>query len=131
MMASGVPNLAWCVGYSNASWTLRADLTSRNVCRLLQYMDRGGYDQFVPQADPGAVERRPLLGLTSGYVTRVADQMPMQGAKAPWYLRQNYILDLLTTTFGRIENPSLAWSRRAAVQQPAAAAQLPRRGVAH
>jgi monooxygenase len=131
MMASGVPNLAWCVGYTNASWTLRADLTSRNVCQLLQYMDRHGYDQFVPQADPGEVERRPLLGLTSGYVTRVAEQMPMQGSKTPWYLRQNYILDLLTTAFGRVENPSLIWSRRPAVPHPAAVTELPQRGVAH
>ena len=112
MMASGVPNLAWCVGYTNASWTLRADLTSRNVCQLLRYMDQHGYDQFVPRADAGEVERRPLLGLTSGYVTRVADQMPMQGSRAPWYLRQNYLLDLLTTVLGKVEHPALVFSRR-------------------
>jgi cation diffusion facilitator CzcD-associated flavoprotein CzcO len=112
MMASGVPNLAWCVGYTNASWTLRADLTSRNVCQLLRHMDQHGYDQFVPRADPAEVERRPLLGLTSGYIARAADEMPMQGSKTPWYLRQNYILDLLTTKFGKVENPALVFSRR-------------------
>jgi monooxygenase len=115
MMGSGLPNLAWCVGYTNASWTLRADLTSRNVCQLLRYMDRHGYDQFVPRADPAEVERRPLLGLTSGYIQRAAQQMPMQGSKTPWYLRQNYLLDLLSTTLGRIEDPALVFSRRGAV----------------
>ena len=124
MMGSGLPNLAWCVGYTNASWTLRADLTSRNVCQLLNYMDRHGYDQFVPRADPAEVERRPLLGLTSGYVQRAADQMPMQGSKPPWYLRQNYLLDLLSTRLGRIENPALIFSRRREVAARAAAPVL-------
>ena len=130
MMGSGLPNLAWCVGYTNASWTLRADLTSRNVCHLLRYMERHGYDQFVPQADPGEVERRPLLGLSSGYVTRTADQMPKQGSRAPWYLRQNYILDLLSTRFGRLENPALVFSRtRDRAPRPEPVARAPRRGV--
>jgi monooxygenase len=111
MMLSDVPNLAWCVGYTNASWTLRADLTSRNVCRLLDHMDRHGYEQVTPHADPGDVERRPLLDLASGYIQRAADQMPSQGSKAPWYLRQNYVLDLLTTTFGRVDNPALRFTR--------------------
>jgi hypothetical protein len=75
-------------------------------------MDQHGYDQFVPRADPAEVERRPLLGLTSGYIARAADEMPMQGSKTPWYLRQNYILDLLTTKFGKVENPALVFSRR-------------------
>lgn len=131
MMASDVPNLAWCVGYTNASWTLRADLTSRNVCHLLRYMDRHGYDQVVPHADPAQVERRPLLGLTSGYIARAADSLPKQGSRTPWYLRQNYIVDLLTTRFGRIENPSLVFSRRRAPrEQPAPVTALPRHGMA-
>ncbi|HEX3765720.1 MAG TPA: NAD(P)/FAD-dependent oxidoreductase [Kofleriaceae bacterium] len=124
MMGGGLPNLAWCVGYTNASWTLRADLTSRNVCRLLNYMDRHHYDQFVPRADPAEVERRPLLGLSSGYIQRAADQMPMQGSKTPWYLRQNYILDFLSTKLGRVENPALLFSRRRPVAPQAAAPEL-------
>ncbi len=124
MQGSGLPNLAWCVGYTNASWTLRADLTSRNVCRLLNYMDRHGYDQCVPRAEPGEVERRPLLDLSSGYIQRTAEQMPMQGSKTPWYLRQNYILDFLSTKLGRIENPALIFSRRSEVTPRARPAVL-------
>ncbi len=112
LMLSDVPNLAWCVGYTNASWTLRADLSSRYVCRLLNYMDRHGYDQAAPRTNLQDDELRPLLGLTSGYVTRAADELPKQGAKAPWYLRQNYILDRLTMTFGRVDDPSMSFSRR-------------------
>jgi monooxygenase len=122
LMMSGVPNMAWCFGYTNASWTLRADLSARGVCRLINYMDRHGYDKVVPHAQPGDDARVPLLGLTSGYIRRAHDDMPKQGAKAPWYLRQNYLLDLLTTWFGRITDPALAFSRphaRRAAAQPA------------
>jgi cation diffusion facilitator CzcD-associated flavoprotein CzcO len=111
MMLSGVPNFAWCVGYTNASWTLRADLTSRNICRLLAYMDRHAYAQVTPHADPGDVERRPLLDLSSGYIERAADALPRQGARAPWYLRQNYVLDWWATTFGRVADRSLRFAR--------------------
>lgn len=123
MMLSDVPNLAWCVGYTNASWTLRADLTTQNVCRLLDFMDRHGHDVVMPHAEPGDADRRPLLDLRSGYISRAADAMPKQGARAPWYLRQNYILDFLSSRFGRIEDPSLRFSRtcdRGARSQPVA-----------
>jgi monooxygenase len=94
LMLAGVPNLAWCVGYVNASWTLRADLSSRYVCRLIAAMDRGGYDAVVPRVDAaGAGEHRPLLDLSSGYVARASDRLPKQGTRAPWQLRQNYVLD--------------------------------------
>jgi len=111
MMLSDVPNLAWCVGYTNASWTLRADLASRQVCRLIDFMDRRGYDRVVPHADRQDVEQRPLLGLSSGYVARGANELPKQGSKAPWFLRQNYLLDLFATRFARVDDASLAFSR--------------------
>lgn len=104
LMLSGVPNLAWCVGYTNASWTLRADLTSRYVCRLLNEMDKKGHAVATPHADASETERRPLLGLTSGYISRAESDLPKQGAKAPWYLRQNYLLDFATMTFGRVDD---------------------------
>jgi len=110
-MLSEVPNLAWCVGYTNASWTLRADLASRHVCRLINFMDREGYDQVVPRADPHEVQHRPLLELSSGYIARAADELPKQGTKAPWFLRQNYLLDLFTMRVARVDDPSLAFSR--------------------
>jgi cation diffusion facilitator CzcD-associated flavoprotein CzcO len=131
MMLSDVPNLAWCVGYINASWTLRADLTSRSVCRLLRYMDRRHHDQVVPRperAEHRDGEHRPLLDLSSGYIRRAADQMPRQGAKAPWYLRQNYVLDLVSSLLGRVDDPALVFSRRRAHDvQPAEATAWPSR----
>jgi cation diffusion facilitator CzcD-associated flavoprotein CzcO len=104
LMLSGMPNLAWCVGYTNASWTLRADLTSRYVCRLLNLMDKKGYRVAIPRPADDETERRPLLGLTSGYVARAEAELPKQGGRAPWYLRQNYILDFLTMRLGRVDD---------------------------
>jgi len=122
MMLSDVPNLAWCVGYTNASWTLRADLSWRYVCRLLRHMDRHGYDQAMPHADPAQVQPRPLLDFTSGYVVRAADILPRQGSRAPWFLRQNYLLDFLSTRFGRVTDAAMTFSRRPAPVPVAVAA---------
>jgi monooxygenase len=95
LMLPGVPNFAFCIGYTNASWTLRADLSSRYVCRLLAYMERHGYASATP-APAAAGARRPLLDLTSGYVQRALDRFPKQGERHPWRTRQNYVLDALT-----------------------------------
>lgn len=103
VMLSGVPNFAWCVGYTNASWTLRADLASRWVCRLLGYMERHGYDHATPKAAPD-VTARPVLDLSSGYVIRAADRLPKQGSQGPWHLRQNYLLDFFTMVYGAIDD---------------------------
>jgi monooxygenase len=100
-LLSGVPNLAICVGYVNASWTLRADLTARYVCRLLAHMDARGYRSATPEYH-GAAVTRPLIDLTSGYVRRAADVLPKQGRSAPWVLRQSYLADLLSTRFGDV-----------------------------
>jgi len=95
-MLTGVPNFAVCIGYTNASWTLRADLTSRLVCKVLRHIDRHGYDAVVPRPD-GELAQRPLLDLASGYIQRSVDEFPRQGDRRPWKVRQNYLLDSATT----------------------------------
>jgi cation diffusion facilitator CzcD-associated flavoprotein CzcO len=104
VMLGNVPNFAFCVGYTNASWTLRADLSSIFVCRLLKHMDRHEYRTCVPACDSAALEARPLLSLTSGYVLRAAANLPKQATEKPWIIRQNYILDMLTMRLGRIDD---------------------------
>ncbi|QDP81428.1 NAD(P)/FAD-dependent oxidoreductase [Nocardia otitidiscaviarum] len=95
-MLTGVPNFAVCIGYTNASWTLRADLTSRLVCKVLSYMDRNGVAAVAPHAD-GPLAERPLLDLASGYIQRSIGDFPRQGDRHPWRVRQNYLLDVATT----------------------------------
>jgi cation diffusion facilitator CzcD-associated flavoprotein CzcO len=113
MMFSDVPNLAWCVGYTNNSWTLRADLTSRYVCRVLRYLDQHHYTRCRPVITPGTAgdARRPLLDLTSGYVQRAAALLPHQGGRTPWLYRQNYLLDLATMRLGRVNDGVLRFDR--------------------
>ena len=113
-MLSGVPNLALVFGYTNASWTLKADLTSEYICRLLNRMDARGARIVTPQRDPGVAEA-PFLDFQSGYVQRALDNLPKQGSRRPWRLHQNYGLDLLALRLGRIEDGTL----RFAVARPA------------
>jgi cation diffusion facilitator CzcD-associated flavoprotein CzcO len=113
LMLSNVPNCAMCVGYTNASWTLRADLTSMYVCRLINFMDRHGYKKCVPSDGECLTQEQPLLGLTSGYVLRGVDQFPKQGSKAPWIFRQNYLYDMLALRFRRIDDGTLKFSKGA------------------
>ncbi|MEP9403395.1 NAD(P)/FAD-dependent oxidoreductase [Sphingomonas sp. VNH70] len=100
MMFSDIPNLAYVFGYTNASWTLRADLTADYVCRLLNHMRAHGHVQATPRvADPDLTEE-PLLDFTSGYVQRGKDRLPRQGSKAPWRVRQSYLRDRIAMRFG-------------------------------
>ena len=111
MMFSGVPNLVYTFGYTNASWTLKADLTADYASRLFAYMDRHGFASATPSGGEG-VATRPFLDFSSGYVQRAADLMPRQGAKAPWRLYQNYLLDLLTLRYRRIDDGTLKFAKR-------------------
>ena len=116
-MFSGVPNLAFCVGYVNASWTLRADLTSQYVCRVLRHL-RDRHLDVVTAPAPPTPERRPLLDLTSGYVARSVDAFPKQGTGGAWRVRQNYLLDRVSSA--RADLPGeLAFRRAAPVRSPA------------
>jgi len=112
-MLSNVPNFAFCIGYTNASWTLRADLASVFVCRVLNYMSRRGYRICTPVCD-SRMDARPLLELNSGYVLRAAAHLPKQSGKKPWLIKQNYILDLLTMKLSKIDDGVLKFENRAA-----------------
>ncbi len=110
MMYSDVPNLASAFGYTNASWTLKCDLTCEYVCRLLNYMDRRGYRQCMPHnVDPDITEL-PSVTFTSGYVQRSVAKMPKQGSKRPWRLYQNYALDIVTLRWGKIDDGVMQYS---------------------
>jgi cyclohexanone monooxygenase len=111
MMLSGVPNCALAFGYTNASWTLKADLTAAWVCRLLRHMDARGQAIAVAQRDP-AVEEAPFLDFNSGYVERARHLLPKQGTRKPWQVYQNYLRDLLTIRFGRIDDGELRFGRQ-------------------
>jgi cation diffusion facilitator CzcD-associated flavoprotein CzcO len=112
MMASGVPNLAMSMGYTNASWTLKCELIARQVCRLLNHMEREALDICVPvHADP-ASETEPAIGLSSGYVQRAAGVLPRQGARHPWRVYQNYVRDLLSLKFSSLHDGAMRFARR-------------------
>jgi cation diffusion facilitator CzcD-associated flavoprotein CzcO len=113
MMLSGVPNCAFTVGYTNASWTLKADLTSEYVCRLLAHMDAHGYTKSVPEITDPTVTEQPLLDLNSGYVMRSLGKFPKQGSKEPWKLRQNYVVDIRTIRRGAIDDGAMQFSSSA------------------
>jgi len=120
MMLSDIPNLALSFGYTNASWTLKADLTAEYVCRLLNTMKARGVRQATPRVTDPDVRAEAFLDFTSGYVRRAAAILPKQGSKAPWRLHQNYWKDLLTLRFGSVDdgmefsNPAPAAGRHAA-----------------
>ncbi len=111
VMFSGVPNLASVIGYTNASWTLKADLTCEYVCRLLNHMKRRGYKVATPRRDPSVTEE-PFFSLTSGYVQRGLDMLPKQGSKRPWKMHRNYALDVAAFRFGRVADKSMEFARR-------------------
>jgi cation diffusion facilitator CzcD-associated flavoprotein CzcO len=110
MMFSGLPNLANTFGYTNASWTLKADLTARYFCRLLRHMDRFGQTVFTPTRGAD-VAPEPFLDFTSGYVQRASALLPKQGDRAPWRLHQNYVLDLLALRLGKVDDGVMAFGR--------------------
>jgi cation diffusion facilitator CzcD-associated flavoprotein CzcO len=111
MMYSGVPNLSSTFGYTNASWTLKADLTAQYLCRLLNYMDRHGFVECRPANDDPGLQPVPWLDFSSGYVQRAIAKMPKQGEKSPWRVHQNYALDLLAFRFGRLNDSVMKFSR--------------------
>ncbi|HEY2610535.1 MAG TPA: NAD(P)/FAD-dependent oxidoreductase [Reyranella sp.] len=111
MMYSDVPNLASVFGYTNASWTLKADLVCEYVCRLINHMDRGGYRQCTPRNDDPTLAEEPWVNFSSGYIQRALSLQPKQGSKRPWKLYQNYALDLLSLRFGSVRDNAMVFTR--------------------
>jgi monooxygenase len=111
MMYSDVPNLASAFGYTNASWTLKCDLTCDYVCRLLNHMTKHRYDQCTPRRVDPSITEEPWINFTSGYVQRSLAKFPKQGSRAPWRLHQNYALDLLTLKYSSVEDGTMQFSR--------------------
>jgi monooxygenase len=120
LMLDRVPNMAYAVGYTNASWTLKADLTSEFVCRVLNHMEADGYDRAMPHNTDPSVTPEPFLDLASGYVLRALDDLPKQGSKPPWRLRQNYAYDIVTLRHRPLEDGALEFSRVADTDAPGA-----------
>ncbi len=123
MMLSEVPNLACAIGYTNASWTLKCELTSAYVCRVLNHMDGHGYTWCVPRLPKEPIAEEPAVSLTSGYVQRASALLPKQGSRTPWRLHQNYALDLAALRLGAVADGTMEFGRSGAATgrpQPAA-----------
>jgi monooxygenase len=114
MMYSGIPNLASAFGYTNASWTLKSDLTAQYVCRLLNFMSARGYDYCTPQRRDPSLAEEPAINFNSGYVLRGRDVLPKQGSKKPWKLYQNYLMDMLSLRFARVDDGTMEFGRAGA-----------------
>jgi len=118
MMYSDVPNLASSFGYTNASWTLKSDLTAEYVCRLLKHMDAHGYAYGTPRKRDASIAEEPAIDFSSGYIQRAMDVLPKQGTKRPWRLHQNYALDLLEFRYAGVDDGTLQFTR---AEKPVAA----------
>ena len=118
-MLEDVPNMAWCFGYTNASWTLRADLTGRSVAKLLSYMDSRGYTHAYPHLGNRQMADKPMLNLQSGYVLRAQDLLPKSGVRRPWEVSHNFLRDALGRRFDRIDESMVFGRVPAQEAQPA------------
>lgn len=118
MMFSDVPNLASTFGYTNASWTLKSDLTCTYVCRLLDHMRKHGWRQCTPRNDDPALTPQPWLDFSSGYVTRAVGRFPKQGSRTPWRVHQNYLRDVLSLRFGALEDGVMKFSNPVGPSKP-------------
>ena len=120
MMICGVPNLALALGYTNASWTLKCDLTAKYICRLLNHMDEQGYAVATPLPPDPSVPTEPFIDFNSGYVLRSIHTLPKQGATSPWRLHQNYFRDVQLLKRGPIDDSMQFSNARSEVEAVAA-----------
>lgn len=117
MMFSNVPNFAQSFGYTNASWTLKSELISEYVCRMVNYMDKKDYNYCVPKHNTTSPENgKPAVDFTSGYIQRALRELPKQGDTRPWLAHQNYILDMMDIRFGQLDDGVLTFSIKHPIQ---------------
>jgi cation diffusion facilitator CzcD-associated flavoprotein CzcO len=114
-----VPNMAWCIGYTNASWTLRADMTARAVAKLLAYMESHGYTHAYPHLGEVPMKEKPTWDLNARYVQRSPHALPRSGTRRPWHVRHNYLLDVIDHRFDRIEESMVFGRASVPAVQPA------------
>ena len=119
MMLEDVPNMALAIGYTNASWTLKCDLTCQYVTRLLNHMHETGLRQCTPVNADASVTAEPLLGLSSGYIQRAADRFPKQGTRFPWQVKQSYLADYRALKRSGIHDDAMVFSNPAPDRTPA------------
>lgn len=113
IMVSDVPNMAMIIGYINASWTLKVDIASEYICRLLNYMDAHHYDQVIAEGDATQLEQDTVMGsLSSGYIARAADVMPKQGKSGPWHVSNNYLADRKVLKHASFEDNVLKFAKK-------------------
>lgn len=112
VMCCDVPNLGFVLGYTNLAWTLKAELAAQYFCRMINYMDRRDYVQFIPRHPDRRDEMQPIFDFSSGYVRRGIGMFPKQGGAAPWRASQNYLLDSLNLRFGPLRTSSMEFRKR-------------------
>ena len=110
-MLSNLPNFFIFVGYTNASWTLKTDLTNEYITRVFKYLEKEDYLAFKAKVNEGSLESTPLLNLNSNYIYRAANMLPKQGTNAPWRVHQNYILDYKMLLIDNIKDKWLEFYR--------------------
>jgi cation diffusion facilitator CzcD-associated flavoprotein CzcO len=124
VLLQDVPNMAWIVGYTNAPWTLKADIASHYVCRLLQHMEQRGLAVVTAKAPEGMAEDSTILGaLSSGYIRRAGETLPRQGRALPWRVLHNYEVDRVTLLDDPIDDGQLSFAD-AASPRPQARVQM-------
>ena len=111
VMMSSIPNFAMVFGYTNASWTLKADLAAEFVCRVINHMDKNGYSRVVPNAEGVQADDTPMFDLEAGYMKRAADRLPKQGPEAPWTVVNNYLADRPVLKKGKLEDGVLEFAK--------------------
>ncbi|MGE0216712.1 flavin-containing monooxygenase [Mycolicibacterium sp.] len=114
LMFSGIPNFAITFGYTNASWTLKADLVSEFVCRLLNYMDANGFDRVEPRHPGASVQELPFMDFSPGYFQRSMHLLPKSGSRSPWRLKQNYLFDMRLIRHGKVDDEGLEFAKHRA-----------------